>query len=793
MVYEPQLYIHKLDKAAKNALDTFPQMLKLCEVYLAEVHDKAAKIDLLSSAIRLSKNQMPEIYALLPPICEKLGIDVPALYYLKSKEINAMTGGDTEPFIVITSKMAEELPPEMIASALAHECGHIACRHSLYHFLASQLTDGLDSTILQKNRKLRRLVTPQLIRGLLFWDRCSELSADRAAVLCDGNANNTIDTLLKIYGYDKNINREAFMQQAVDLHDLVNDSDANRIMELMLTKDESHPRLATRVYECDSWSKTPQFQEILDGTLTVADLNQNEFEEEEVLAAEVSVTDCLDEVLHARVNDELERVNKELKRYTCNANIIDYAYSVAIGIISGWLDAEYVGKMDLSESAFQLSDKSVNQFIQKYAKVRGLKNERLKDAISDLELAFKVAQDNVWKGAGIGVAAKNHHLADLAHHPTPLGLVSAIIIQFLRVGTFVNKDGKWHFLPVDTAPKDIVKILLPAVLTGFLNWIAALAEKKYEADTEEEVPKAIHKLVHLAASTPILIEIIKCADNWFGHMVSDMGGSKSTAGAGMGIPGILTSLLYEIASLPVLKDSGLPKIVNDLYVKGKIDLRDELPIYKSLGKQAVPVIFNEIFIRCGFFILHLAEEFALHQNIRDIDWTNVIPFKNRTVDRMLMISSMTLNVADTADAAVRVAIESGGDWVLFAKEFVVRYNYVAAGRAIISIVKEVRNEKKEAQLIHEKMLLTQAQTVLVLRELQAYKAKLDERVSQYLAEDIEAFLNGFDLMNTGLRSGDSDLVIKGNVTIQRVLGREPQFTTQAEFDDLMDSDEAFVM
>ena len=793
MAYDPQLYIHHLDKAAKDALDTFPQMLKLCEVFFAEVYEKAAKIDLLSSAIRLNENQMPEIYALLPPICQKLGIEVPDLYYVKAKEINAMTGGDTEPYIIITSKMTEELPPEMIASALAHECGHIACRHHLYHFLASQLTDGLDSAVLQKSKKLRRLVTPQLIRCLLFWDRCSELSADRAAVLCDGNADITVDTLLKIHGFDKNINREAFMQQAIDLHDFVNESDANRIIELMITKDESHPRLATRAYECDAWSKTPQFQGILSGTLTVSDLNQSATEEEEVLAAEVSVTDCPDAILHARVNEELERVNRELKRYTCNANIIDYAYSVAIGILSGCLDAEYVGKMDLSETAFQLSDKSVNQFIQKYAKARGLRNERLKDAISDLEQAFKVAQDNVWKGAGIGVAAKNHHLADLAHHPTPLGLVSAIIVQFLRVGAFVNKDGKWHFLLVDTAPKDIVKIVLPAVLTGFLNWIAALVEKKYEEETEEEVPKAIHKLNHLVASTPILIEIIKCADNWFGHMVSDMGGSKSTAGAGMGVPGILTSLLYEIASLPALKGTDLPKIVNDLYVKGKIDLRDELPIYKSLGKQAVPVIFNEIFIRCGFFILHLAEEFALHQNIKDIDWTNVLPFKNRTVDRMLMISSMTLSVADTADAAIRAAIESGGESVLFAKEFVIRYNYVAAGRAIISIVKEVRSEKKEAQLIHEKMLLTQAQTVLVLRQLQEYKTKLDERVSQFLAEDIEAFLNGFDLMNEGLRSNDSDLVIKGNVTIQRVLGCEPQFTNQAEFDDLIESDEAFVL
>jgi len=45
-------------------------------------------------------------------------------------------------------------------------------------------------------------------------------------------------------------------------------------------------------------------------------------------------------------------------------------------------------------------------------------------------------------------------------------------------------------------------------------------------------------------------------------------------------------------------------------------------------------------------------------------------------------------------------------------------------------------------------------------------------------------------MQQGLSSGDSNLVIKGNVVIQRVLGREPQFTNQDEFDALMDSDVA---
>ena len=40
---------------------------------------------------------------------------------------------------------------------------------------------------------------------------------------------------------------------------------------------------------------------------------------------------------------------------------------------------------------------------------------------------------------------------------------------------------------------------------------------------------------------------------------------------------------------------------------------------------------------------------------------------------------------------------------------------------------------------------------------------------------------------------DSDLVIRGNVTIQKVLGREPQFTNQKEFDALMESDAPLVL
>ena len=75
--------------------------------YSVNYDEKAAKIDLLSTAIRLGENQMPEVYSLLPPICEQLGIDTPELYYVRDKRANAATFGSVHPCIYVTSGMQQ--------------------------------------------------------------------------------------------------------------------------------------------------------------------------------------------------------------------------------------------------------------------------------------------------------------------------------------------------------------------------------------------------------------------------------------------------------------------------------------------------------------------------------------------------------------------------------------------------------------------------------------------------------------------------------------------------------------
>ena len=110
------------------------------------------------------------------------------------------------------------------------------------------------------------------------------------------------------------------------------------------------------------------------------------------------------------------------------------------------------------------------------------------------------------------------------------------------------------------------------------------------------------------AASPAVIEVLLIAHNWFGHLVSDMGGSKNTAGGGMGIPGLFLSLLKELASIPPLNMTPLSEVVSDFYSKDKFDMRTELAIVEHLGKQAIPVILNEAIVRTFYFVRRLITE-----------------------------------------------------------------------------------------------------------------------------------------------------------------------------------------
>lgn len=770
MVYPPSSYRHTLDQEAFEALNHFPRFVGLCEAYIANVDEVAAKIDLLSTTIRISDKQFPKVYQLLPPICGQLDIGVPDIYYVKSKQLNAWTGGNTAPYICVTSRLVNELPLDLIASVLAHECGHIACNHYLYHSIARLLVGGIADSPLAKIPAVRKYLTPSLVRALLFWDRCSELSADRASALCDRGPDKTIDLLLRLHGYP-HVDREEFLKQAIDLNAFVNDSKSNKLMELMLTQDETHPRLATRAYECYEWSRSKRFQDIVSGTYA-AEPQAETMDNHEVINAELTVSASPESSDLNAINAALKKVDTELERYTNQADRVDYALAVSSGVFCGLLDSLFVGEFSLNEAG-RWGNEKVERFVMLVAKRQGYGGDTLAGAVKFLEDAFPIPADKVTTQFGGGL---QHHLRDFSHHPTPVGLVCSILTQFTGKVYGTDVAGVFHGVNLSDDGVALIGRSIPEkIMFGVLNWAF--------------------------------------------HLVSDMAGSSGSilkGSLGTGLPGPLVSLLKELSSTPLFqksKGSGhrvcsvwISKLFNGTLLgqrdtNGKLiplkfDLRMELGVARQVGQQTLPVLLNECVVR-GFYLLRrLTSELICTGNVQGPDklnWRKIAPFRNRTIDRMLTISTMTFTMADTMDAAVHAAILSAGNWVLFSGKFVTRFNYVGAGRSALAIVREVSNEKKETQLIHEKMLLSEAKTTIFLAQLQEFKVRLEEKVSDYLAEELEIFVAGFDFINTGIASGNSDIVIQGNMKIQSVLGRQPQFTNQQEFDSLMESDTPLVL
>lgn len=409
----------------------------------------------------------------------------------------------------------------------------------------------------------------------------------------------------------------------------------------------------------------------------------------------------------------LDDLNSNIERLTNHADGFDYAISACSGVLCGFIDSFFVGEFNLEDLKAD-SNKHVNMFVEKYAKISGWNgNGRLEGAINFLENKFPVEQDNVWKQKGIS-STRLHHLEDLAHHPTPCGLFFAIVVSFFRCAVFVDKDGQWHFDILNIDKQKILKILIPIVLSGILLWLVYVAESKYFEKEGKQLPKPISRLLKAIAYTPGLIEILKTANNWFGHLVSDMAGSKHTAGGGMGIPGLFLSLMKEISSLPFIKDTNLPNIISDWYSKDKIDMRKELAIVEFAGRQAIPVILNECIVRTFYFVRHLIEEKKKANEWKNVNWKNVVPWGNRTINRMLTIATGAFTIVDVADAAIRSVMKNGIDVYnpkLYA-DFVLRINFVGLGRFAIAIGTDIYMGVKRQKLINERMCRQSEQLLL---------------------------------------------------------------------------------
>ena len=266
MIIDSSFFIHDLDKSALQALKAIPGFTQLLKAFMKIWNEQFFHIENMSTNLRISEKQLPKYYDMLPPVCEKLGIDIPDFYLTRDVDPNAGTYGDTKPFLVITSGLLETMPEELIPTVIAHECGHIACRHTLFRTMGSLILKGAGLAANFIPLGLGDIAMVPIQAAFWHWMRCSEYSADRAATVYDGNADNVVKMCLHFSGLDKdtvaNASVEAFMEQAVQYKELISENKASKAIELFMFINRTHPLNAVRAYECNEWQQSESFSNI---------------------------------------------------------------------------------------------------------------------------------------------------------------------------------------------------------------------------------------------------------------------------------------------------------------------------------------------------------------------------------------------------------------------------------------------------------------------------------------------------------------------------------------------------
>lgn len=401
-----------------------------------------------------------------------------------------------------------------------------------------------------------------------------------------------------------------------------------------------------------------------------------------------SEVDAIDVNLVAKQN-ELDKLDATIDKLTNHADGIDYATAVTCGLVTGIIDALFVGEWDF-KSAKAASNEEINNKIIEFAKKDPeypdyLKNKRhsnsdKENAIAFLEKKYKLPGDGEYKAfSSFGVTNKTHHLDDFSHHPTLWGLISAILVQFTGDAKYYCASGEvitatiqvnqyGNFVSNDTYGK---------IFSGVINWFFTVA---------------------------------KTIQNQKGHLFSDMAGSSTSAGKGndgAGLPGSFLATLKELSSLECFKDTEFGENLRKAFQNGigtgkrqldmgpfnnlfegassKFDMRTEMAIGKELKRQALPVVMNEILVRAIYFVRRFIIQMRTKKSILEIDWKETLPLGNRTIERMMIIAFGTFVAVDMADAAINSTVKSGGISPTFLSNMVLRVNFVGVGRFTIAL------------------------------------------------------------------------------------------------------------
>lgn len=265
---------HPADRAALTALKKVPGLDAILQKLVGATTERSLRLITLASAVRVGDNQFPRVHRLHLEACNILDVQTPPeLYVSQTPFLNARAVGVDNPFIVLNSSMIDSLSEAELLSVIAHELGHCMSGHVLYKTLL-QLLLRLSTMVMSVPLAGASLMA--IIIALREWDRKSELSADRAALLVTQDPNVCYELEMKLAGgsHIEEMDINQFFIQAAEYEKGGNVLDS--VYKLLNLMGQTHPFPVIRLAELKGWVDSGAYGKILGGDYIRRDQEKDE-------------------------------------------------------------------------------------------------------------------------------------------------------------------------------------------------------------------------------------------------------------------------------------------------------------------------------------------------------------------------------------------------------------------------------------------------------------------------------------------------------------------------------------
>ncbi|NEW59135.1 M48 family metallopeptidase [Nocardia cyriacigeorgica] len=284
---------HPADRTALVALRSLSGFDLVLRTLSGLLRERQYRLMYLATAVRVDDRQFRSLHQLRQDCVEILdAATTPEMFVVQSPEVNAFTIGMDKPFIVLTTGLVDLLDQEEMRFTIGHELGHALSGHAVYRTMLMHLlrmADGIGWMPIG-GWALRAIVA-----ALMEWSRKSELSGDRAGLLCGQDVDASVRVHMKLAGGARvgEMNLGAFLAQADD-YDRSGDL-RDGVLKLLNLELQSHPFSVLRAAELRRWIQSGDYERILGGDYPRRAHDKNAKISEEIKQAARSYRDSFDQ------------------------------------------------------------------------------------------------------------------------------------------------------------------------------------------------------------------------------------------------------------------------------------------------------------------------------------------------------------------------------------------------------------------------------------------------------------------------------------------------------------------